>query len=134
MAVSSSAVVTYESREIIVADSTRSSALFQITTTTTVRTAPDTPVGTSVSETASFLSIDYTPVYTDIANSAEAIKNTLQNIETLAAGSGIHTSTAFDWLGLMSIYKHYVDNPDTAIGLEELRAYKAKIDDLPKSF
>jgi hypothetical protein len=86
-----------------------------------------TTINVVFDEATGNMAIDYSDKYDRIATA-------LERIVVLAEGSGIHTSTAFDWLGLMSIYKHYVDNPDTAIGLEELKAYKAKIDALPKSF
>jgi hypothetical protein len=86
-----------------------------------------TTINVVFDETSGNIAIDYTDKY-------ERIATALERMAELAEGPGIHTATAFDWLGLMSIYKLYVDNPDTAIGLEELKAYKAKIDSLPKSF
>ncbi len=141
MAVSSTSVVTYESRQIISDDSARASALFQVTTTTTVRTAPDTPVGTTVSESVEFLSIDYTPIYTvisnnieTISNNVETIKDTLQSVETLASGDGIKTMNVYDWVLLSSMYKLYVDDSEKEnyIGIDQFLQYLDKIKNLPK--
>lgn len=150
MPVTSTSVVTYESRPI---DSGNARAIFKVTTTTTVTTAPDSPVGTVVAETAVFESVDYTEFYRDIANAlnpgsttigtvlseiAQASENTarsLENINNLAQGSGIHMKGPLDWVGLVSTYKLYVENvgPEN-VTLEGLIAYKAKIDALPKEF
>lgn len=86
-----------------------------------------TSINVVFDEATGNLAIDYSDKF-------ERIAIALERMAELAEGSGIHTASAFDWLGLMSIYKAYVDNPDTAIGLEELKAYKEKIDSLPKSF
>lgn len=141
MAVTSTSVVTYESRQIISDDSARASALFEVTTTTTTRTAPDTPIGTVVSESIQFLSIDYTPVYTVIANnvetisnSIESIKNTLSHIETLASVDGIKTMNVYDWILLSSVYKIYIDDSEKEnyIGIDQFLQYLDKIKNLPK--
>ena len=150
MAITSSSVVTYESRLI---DSGNASAIFKVTTTTTVTTAPDSPVGTVVTESPQFESVDYTTLIQDIANAlnpgsttigtilseiAQASENTSQsltNINNLAKGSGIHMKGPLDWLGFVSIYKLYVENvgPEN-VTLQGLIDYKAKIDALPKEF
>jgi hypothetical protein len=138
--------ITYESRLI---DSGNANAIFKVTTT--VRTAPDTPIGTT--ESLDFQSVDYTGLYQDIANAlnpgsttvgtilseiAQAAENTSQsltNINNLAQGSGIHMKGPLDWVGLVSTYKLYVENvgPEN-VTLAGLIAYKAKIDALPKEF
>jgi hypothetical protein len=148
-----STTITYESRPI---DSGNANAIFKVTTT--VRTAPDTPIGTTESE--EFQSVDYTGLYQDIVNAlnpgsttvgtilseiaqaseniARAAENTSQsltNINNLAQGSGIHMKGPLDWVGLVSTYKLYVENvgPEN-VTLAGLIAYKAKIDALPKEF
>jgi hypothetical protein len=145
--------ITYESRLI---DSGNANAIFKVTTT--VRTSPDTPIGTTESE--EFQSVDYTGLYQDIVNAlnpgsttvgtilseiaqaseniARAAENTSQsltNINNLAQGSGIHMKGPLDWVGLVSTYKLYVENvgPEN-VTLAGLIAYKAKIDALPKEF
>jgi len=79
------------------------------------------------------IAIDYSPYLSRIAASLETIATKLSSIESLAKTDGVKTMDVHDWVGLMSIYKTYVDNPDTAIGLEALKAYKAKIDELIQS-
>jgi len=150
MAVTSSSVTTYESRPI---DSDNADAIFRVTTTTTVTTSPDTPVGTTVNVSLQFESVDYTSLYQDIVNAltpgsttigvilseiAQASENTTQSLETLvtlASTTGIHMKGPLDWLGLVSTYKLYVENvgPEN-VTLQGLIAYKAKIDFLPKEF
>ena len=69
MAVTSTSVVTFERRVMTSEDSSSTSyALYKITTTTTVKTAPDTPEGTTVAVSEEFLSVDYTAIYSEISN------------------------------------------------------------------
>jgi hypothetical protein len=158
MAIVSTPVITYQSRLI---DSGTARAIFKVTTTTTVTTAPDSPVGTVVAETSAvFESVDYTVLYTSINNNLSAISTvlgtdsttissilaassqSLENIEkhqekirSLSEGSGIHMKGPLDWVGLVSTYKLYVENvgPEN-VTLAGLIAYKAKIDALPTEF
>jgi hypothetical protein len=157
MAVVTTNVITYQSRLI---DSGTARAIFKVTTATTVTTAPDSPVGTTITETAVFESVDYTVLYTSINNNLSAISTvlgtdsttissilasssqSLENIEkhqekirSLSEGSGIHMKGPLDWVGLVSSYKLYVENvgPEN-VTLPGLIAYKAKIDSLPKEF
>jgi hypothetical protein len=134
MAVTSTSVVTFERRVMTSEDSSSTSyALYKITTTTTVKTAPDTPEGTTVAVSEEFLSVDYTAIYSEISNHLSGIKTTLHNVETLAAGDGIKTMNVYDWVMLASMYKLYVDDDtDYKIGLEELVSYISKVRDLPK--
>lgn len=134
MAVTSTSVVTFERRVMTSEDSSSTSyALYKITTTTTVKTAPDTPEGTTTAVAEEFLSVDYTAIYSEISNHLSDIKTTLQNVETLAAGDGIKTMNVYDWVMLASMYKLYVDDDtDYKIGLEELVSYISKVRDLPK--
>jgi hypothetical protein len=64
-------------------------------------------------------------MFLNMSDNINAIKN-------LAEGPGIKTLDPLAWIGLMSVYKLYVEDPG-AIGLEELKAYKAKIDALVAS-
>lgn len=69
-----------------------------------------------------------------IADAIETIETHQKEIKDLASGSGIHTLSPQDWIGLISTYKLYVDDEDTAIGLDKLEEYFTKIDQLPKKF
>ena len=158
MAITSSVATTYESRSI---DAGTADAIFKIEVTTTVTTAPDSPVGTVVSpEVATFQSVDYTGLYTNINNNLSAISTvlgtdsttissilasssqSLENIEkhqekirSLSEGSGIHMKGPQDWIGLISTYKLYVENAGPEkITLAEFEAFYNKIKDLPKDF
>lgn len=149
MPTTSSSITTYESRVINSADSSATYAIFKVVTTTTTITAPDTPVGTTVTESLTFESVDYTPVYKDILNSVQDInsrlqENTgvLQNVNTSlseiserAAGEGIKTLGVYDWVLLSSVFKMYVDDTtkENFIGRDKLEEYRDKINSLPKS-
>ena len=124
MAVSSSTVITYESRLI---DSGDARAIFKVTTTTTTRTSPDTPVGTTVSESLEFQSVDYT------------------ELVRMAAGDGIHTIGPYEYLGLINVYKTLVEQGDilkpstvqksaTKVAAEKISEYLSIIKNLPKQF
>ena len=69
-----------------------------------------------------------------IADAIETIEQHQKEIKDLAVGDGIHVLSPQDWIGLISTYKLYVDDPDTAIGLDKLEEYFTKIDTLPKKF
>jgi archaellum component FlaC len=69
-----------------------------------------------------------------IADAIEVIEQQQKEFNDLASGSGIHTLSPQDWIGLISTYKLYVDDPETAIGLDKLEEYFTKIDTLPKKF
>jgi hypothetical protein len=124
MPVSSSSVITYESRLI---DSGNARAIFKVTTTTTTRTSPDTPEGITVSESLQFESVDY----------SELIR--------LAAGDGIHTIGPYEYLGLINVYKTLVEQGDilktatiqksaTKVAAEKINEYLSVIKNLPKQF
>ena len=76
-----------------------------------------------INESTGSIAIDYTLHYERIATALETIATKMSSIEALATGTGIHVSGAYDWLGLMSVYKLYVED-DGAIGLENLKYYK----------
>lgn len=147
MAITSTNVVTYESRPI---DSGNTYAIFKVTTTTTVTTAPDTPAGTVVTESAVFQSVDYTAKLTELINNITILNNNtdrfasaletsdsskladnLQRIVALADGDGIKTTANWEWLGFVSMYQQYIEN-EGAIGLPALQAYKDKVNTLLK--
>jgi hypothetical protein len=93
-------------------------------------------IATNSIETASSLtatSNSLTIGSTSIAQIVSSLMLEVKDIKDLAAGSGIHTVGAYEWLGLMSSYKLYVED-DGAIGLEALTAYKDKVNALPTSF
>lgn len=124
MPVSSSSVITYESRLI---DSGDARAIFKVTTTTTITTAPSTPVGTVISESLEFQSVDYT------------------ELVRLAAGDGIHTIGPYEYLGLINAYKTLVEQGDilkpatvqksaTKVAALKISEYLNIIKNLPKQF
>ena len=93
-------------------------------------------IATNSIETASSLtatSNSLTIGSTSIAQIVSSLMLEVKDIKDLAAGSGIHTVGAYEWLGLMSSYKLYVED-DGAIGLEARTAYKDKVNALPTSF
>jgi hypothetical protein len=125
MAVTSSTVITYESRLI---DSGNARAIFKVTTTTTVTTAPSAPVGTVISESLQFESVDY----------SELVR--------LAAGDGIHTISPLEFISFISTYIFLIEGGEiskdrptiTPKELDKVQkriaGYLSKINDLPKAF
>lgn len=77
MAIVSSSTTTYQSREI---DSGNARAIFKVVTTTTVTTAPDSPVGTVTTESATFESVDYTYLIKDIRDSIGTDSTTISGV------------------------------------------------------
>lgn len=92
MAVTTTTATTYESRPI---DSGTGNAIFKVVTTTTIRTSPDTPVGTTISESLTFEAVDYSAYY--------------QQFIDLASGDGLHIIGPYDYIGLISSYKALVE-------------------------
>lgn len=84
---------------------------------------------TSLTATSNSLTIGST----SISQIVSSLMLEVKDIKDLAAGTGIHTVGAYEWLGLMSSYKLYVEDSG-AIGLEALTAYKDKVNALPTSF
>lgn len=84
---------------------------------------------TSLTATSNSLTIGST----SIAQIVSSLMLEVKDIKDLAAGTGIHTVGAYEWLGFASTYKLYVED-DGAIGLEALTAYKEKVNSLPTSF
>jgi hypothetical protein len=125
MAITSSTVITYESRLI---DSGNARAIFKVTTTTTVTTAPSTPEGTVISESLQFESVDY----------SELVR--------LAAGDGIHTISPLEFISFISTYIYLIEGGEiskdrptiTPKELDKVQkriaGYLSKINDLPKAF
>lgn len=129
MPIVSSTVITYESRLI---DSGNARAIFKVTTTTTVTTAPSSPVGTVISESLEFQSVDY----------SELVR--------LAAGDGIHTISPLEFISFISTYIYLIEGGDeggeiskdrpamTPKELDKVQkriaGYLSKINDLPKAF
>ena len=140
MAITSSTVITYESRLI---DSGNASAIFKVTTITTTRTSPDTPIGTTISESLQFESVDYTSAYTTLASNSTVMK-------TLAEGDGIHTISPLEFISFISTYIYLIEGGDeggeiskdrrtiTPKELDKVQkriaGYLGKINDLPKAF
>ena len=93
------------------------------------------------------IAIDYSPYLARIANALETIaSNTptlasnssviasgIDTLKTLAEGDGIRMVTPYEWIGLVSSYRLYVEDSG-AIGLSKLQEYKDKINTLPKGF
>jgi hypothetical protein len=125
MSTSSSTVITYESRLI---DSGNARAIFKVTTTTTVTTAPSSPVGTVISESLQFEAVDY----------SELVR--------LAAGDGIHTISPLEFISFISTYIYLIEGGEiskdrptiTPKELDKVQkriaGYLSKINDLPKAF
>jgi hypothetical protein len=63
---------------------------------------------------------------------SSSVSQELNDIRTLLESGNAKISDPLAWMGLMSVYKLYVEDPG-AIGIEELKAYKAKIDALVAS-
>ena len=136
MAITSSTVITYESRLI---DSGNASAIFKVTTITTTRTSPDTPIGTTISESLQFESVDYTSAYTTLASNSTVMK-------TLAEGDGIHTISPLEFISFISTYIYLIEGGEiskdrptiTPKELDKVQkriaGYLSKINDLPKAF
>lgn len=78
------------------------------------------------------IAIDYSKYLERLATSAESIAADIDAIKTLAEVDGIATKDPLAWMGLMSVYKLYVEDPGS-IGIDALKAYKAKIDALVAS-
>lgn len=68
-----------------------------------------------------------------IATQTQTIATQISAISQLASGTGVHTMGPIDWVGLISTYKLYVEDPE-AIGLDALKEYFDKINELPKNF
>lgn len=93
-------------------------------------------IATNSIETASSLtatSNSLTIGSTSISQIVSSLMLEVKDIKDLAAGTGIHTVGAYEWLGFASTYKLYVED-DGAIGLAALTAYKEKVNSLPTSF
>lgn len=85
------------------------------------------------------IAIDYSKYLERLATSAESIATDIDSIaadidaiKTLAEVDGIATKDPLAWMGLMSVYKLYVEDPGS-MGIDALKAYKAKIDALVAS-
>lgn len=70
---------------------------------------------------------------TSISTSQSTISTAQSTISTLAAGNGIRMVGPYDWVGMISSYRLYVED-NGSIGLEQLIGYKDKINALPKAF
>ena len=75
------------------------------------------------------LVVDYSKYFEKITTAVESMAADIHAVKLLAEGSGVKTNDPLGWLGLMSVYKLYVEDPN-AIGLDALKAYKEKIDSL----
>lgn len=69
---------------------------------------------------------------TNLASTFASISLDINELKNLAAGVGIKTMDPLAWIGLMSVYKLHVEDTG-AMGVEALKAYKAKIDALVES-
>jgi len=92
---------------------------------------------------AASLGSDSTTLSGILASSAQALENidsrltainvNLGIVADLAGSTGIRTIGPYEWVGLVSSYKLYVE-ADGSIGLPGLAEYKDKINSLPKAF
>ena len=137
MTVSSSTVITYESRET---DTVGTYALFKVTTTTTIRTAPDTPEGTTVTESLDFLEIDYSRYHDRLINNLEisdsssklgdrinAISSDLEEIKNnqfdfiqYVKESGFNFTNTFDILNFIPTYRYLFEDKEILKEKDEL--------------
>ena len=91
------------------------------------------------------IAIDYSNYYQRIAVAAETMATAMQTLatnstttvtrlgelNTIIDEKGIKMNAPYDWLGLVSIYRLYAEDP--AIGLAELTSYFDKINALPRT-
>lgn len=91
------------------------------------------------------IAIDYSNYYQRIAVAAETMATAMQTLatnstttvtrlgelNTIIDEKGIKMNAPYDWLGLVSIYRLYAEDP--AIGLAELTEYFDKINALPRT-
>ena len=91
---------------------------------------PDT--GIIRDEATGNIAVDYSKYFERIATAVETIQADVSAIKSLAETNGIKTMDPLAWIGLMSVYKLHVEDPGS-MGVEALKAYKAKIDALVES-
>lgn len=70
---------------------------------------------------------------TTISSNSSVTASGIDTLKTLAQGDGIRMITPYEWIGLVSSYRLYVEESG-AIGLSKLQEYKDKITTLPKGF
>lgn len=68
-----------------------------------------------------------------ISTNSSVTASGIDTLKTLAQGNGIRMVTPYEWIGLVSSYRLYVEETG-AIGLSKLQEYKDKINTLPKGF
>ena len=93
----------------------------------------------TIATKATTLADNSTTISNSLGSDSTTLSSTFANIsvdinelKTLASGVGIKTVDPLAWIGLMSVYKLHVEDPG-AMGVEALKAYKAKIDALVAS-
>ena len=106
-------------------------------------TYPDTPI---IRDASGNIVVDYSKYLERIAIAVEtmssnttAIKNSLATLVTnstqlnsIIDAKGIKMNAPYDWVGLISAYKLYVEDTG-AIGLDKLTEYYNKINALPRT-
>ena len=104
-----------------------------------------TPIKVVRDTDSGHIAIDYSNYYQRIAVAAETMATALQTLatnstttvtrlgelNTIIDEKGIKMNAQYDWLGLVSIYRLYAEDP--AIGLEKLTDYFALINALPRT-
>jgi hypothetical protein len=93
-------------------------------------TYPDTGIIRDIS--TGNIAIDYSKYLERIAHATETMASDVAAMKALATGAGIKTNDPLAWIGLMSVYKLYAEDPGS-MGLDALKAYKAKIDAMVES-
>jgi len=84
------------------------------------------------------IAIDYSDYYRRIAIATETLATNsaltvtrLNELNTIIDEKGIKMNAPYDWLGLISVYRLYAEDP--AIGLGKLTEYFDKINALPRT-
>lgn len=95
--------------------------------------AANTTVVASAITTISSNSSVVASAITTISSNSSVTASGIDTLKTLAQGDGIRMITPYEWIGLVSSYRLYVEESG-AIGLSKLQEYKDKITTLPKGF
>jgi hypothetical protein len=104
-----------------------------------------TPIKVVRDTDSGHIAIDYSDYYKRVAIATETIATAIQTVatnstttvtkltelNTIINEKGIKMSAPYDWLGLISVYRLYAEDP--AIGLEKLTEYFDKINELPRT-
>lgn len=104
-----------------------------------------TPIKIVRDTDSGYIAIDYSDYYKRIAVATETVATAIQTLAINSTATvtklgelnviidekGIKMNAPYDWLGLISVYRLYAEDP--AIGLEKLTEYFDKINALPRT-